>query len=222
MNADLLLDPVELDVLWAELGLGELPFPVEPRAYGATLAERDRLRGAGRERLRRRGLVERSGVHKDVARLLRALGRSTSTVSVLGVAPGCATGTAVVATDGSVGVLACPVPDGLWLRPIRPTALADAAIGRLADVPPGPGRAMNLPIPGSHGPALRTVTPDPPIGGGQLRVTLTGRQRPGAVVSWFDTHRGRYLAVQSSPGWLTVTPADRTALHRRVTHLLAC
>lgn len=221
MTTDLLLDPAELDVLWAELGLGEPPFPVAPRAYGATLADRDRLRTAGRERLQRRGLIAWSAVHDGAAGLLRALGRSTSAVSVLAAVPGFGTGTSVAATDGSVGVLACPTADGLWLRPIRPTAIAAEAVGRLVDHPAGPGRAANLPIPGSRGPALHAVTPDPPIGGGQLRVTVARRRTPAPVVSWFDTRRGRYLAVQSSPGWLTVMPADLRTLRRRVAQLLA-
>ncbi len=221
MTADLVLDPAELDVLWTRLGLGELPFPLAPQTYGATLTDRDRLRAAGLQRLRRRGLADWSGVHDGPARLLLALGRATSTVSVLAAPPGSATATAVAATDGSSAVLAWPSPDGLWLRSIRPTALAGEAVGWISDLPAGPGCPANLPIDEIRGSALHAVTPDPPIGGGQLRVTTVGRQQTGAVVSWFDTHRGRYLAVQSSPGWLTVAPADRATLRRRVADLLA-
>src|SRR5204863_2218802 len=45
-----------LDILWYDLELGALPFPLEVRSHGDTVEERARLRGVVYEQLDRRGL----------------------------------------------------------------------------------------------------------------------------------------------------------------------
>lgn len=226
MNATEVLHPIELDVLWSELQLGDLPFPLVIPPYGATIVERDRLREVARNRLRHRGQLDGTGVHWALAPLLRTLDRPASAVDILAVSPGAAPCTGVAATDGDAAVLAFATSSGmLALRRIRSAALADEVLGCLAPAPAGPGVAAEIEVDDRRTrgePALRAVTPDPPLGGGQLRVHHGGPDRRVTVVSWFDTCGGRYLAAPSGPGRLAVVPADQAGLRGRIAHLLAC
>lgn len=57
------------------------------------------------------------------------------------------------------------------------------------------------------------------VAGGQFGVTR-GRQRAGVLITWFDTHQGRYLVVNSD-GWLSLSPADNDRIATRIDTVLA-
>lgn len=58
--------------------------------------------------------------------------------------------------------------------------------------------------------------------GGQLGVTIGGRrtERLPTLVTWFDTHQGRYLMVRED-SWLSIAPADNERIEQRVATVLA-
>ncbi|GGM51261.1 ESX secretion-associated protein EspG [Longimycelium tulufanense] len=63
------------------------------------------------------------------------------------------------------------------------------------------------------------------VAGGQFGVSRSepyrsDRYRCGSVVSWFDTDRGRYLAVPDGT-WLSIAPTDSARLAARIDTLLA-
>ncbi|APU16379.1 MULTISPECIES: ESX secretion-associated protein EspG [Actinoalloteichus] len=62
-------------------------------------------------------------------------------------------------------------------------------------------------------------------GGGQFGVTVGGAtqrqaRRSSTLVTWFDTHQGRYLMVREDE-WLSLTPADGERIEGRVMEVLS-
>jgi hypothetical protein len=63
------------------------------------------------------------------------------------------------------------------------------------------------------------------VAGGQFGVNSADRRRgtmrrDTTLVSWFDTHEGRYLMVHED-GWLSLSPADDLRITARIDELLA-
>jgi hypothetical protein len=63
------------------------------------------------------------------------------------------------------------------------------------------------------------------VAGGQFGVNGADRRRgtthrAATLVTWFDTHRGRYLMVRED-GWLSLSPADDQRITARIDELLA-
>src|SRR2546430_589291 len=56
------------------------------------------------------------------------------------------------------------------------------------------------------------------VAGGQFGISHHGRREP-TLVTWFDTHQGRYLMV-SEDSWLSFAPADNDRIERRVATVL--
>ncbi|AOS64447.1 ESX secretion-associated protein EspG [Actinoalloteichus hymeniacidonis] len=62
-------------------------------------------------------------------------------------------------------------------------------------------------------------------GGGQFGVTVGGAtqrqsRRLSTLVTWFDTHQGRYLMVRDND-WLSLTPADGERIESRIAEVLS-
>ncbi|SDD79228.1 ESX secretion-associated protein EspG [Actinokineospora iranica] len=130
----------------------------------------------------------------------------------------------------------------LTLTDIAPQRLVDATLGELPGSTPGQWRPRPVPAdtlstpdspepdpdpwdPAPDAPAdLRALLRGTHPAGGQIGITLrdsSGRKRRALAARWFDRRDdGRYLAI-TSPGpdgrlWVTVTPADATALRSHV------
>ena len=95
-------------------------------------------------------------------------------------------------------------------RAAEPTATAvefyNTVLGHYF-VTAGPGEAAAIDA-GRAGPGWTRT-------GGQFGVSR-GSERASTLVTWFDTHQGRYLMV-SQGAWLSISPAD----NRRIEHRLA-
>lgn len=61
------------------------------------------------------------------------------------------------------------------------------------------------------------------VAGGQFGVTVGGgyrRARAGTLITWFDTHQGRYLMVHED-GWLSLAPTDNDRIATRIASVLS-
>jgi hypothetical protein len=75
---------------------------------------------------------------------------------------------------------------------------------------------------------MKSLADQPKLRAGQLaanaRNPMGGRSR-APVLSWFDTHDGRYLTYSSKgrdgTDWMTIAPADAATLRHRLTELLS-
>lgn len=131
---------------------------------------------------------------------------------------------------------------------IRPTALAMSAVGVLPPGEPGQQRAISVPA-DALAKALEEDEDDPFGGdveedvalvkaglspqdaatvlelantrraGGQFGVSR-GTRRATTIVTWFDTHQGRYLMV-SAGSWLSIAPADNKRIEHRLADVVA-
>src|SRR5262245_22490379 len=62
-----------VDVLWEDLKLGGIPFPLEVRSHGDTAEERDRIKAAVYSQLERRELAANGEATSELAGVLRLL-----------------------------------------------------------------------------------------------------------------------------------------------------
>lgn len=200
-----------------------------------------------------RGLARGARLDADLEALLFVLSRHEIAIDVVGHIGYPVR--ALAAASGGAGVLAVLAGGELWLREVRPTALARSAVDVLPAQVAGPGQAMSLP----HRALVDAAAPDDDEGdfyggdvdertvlgragmsrgdvgallelaanrsaGGQLGVSVTGRgrrsERVPTLVTWFDTHQGRYLMVREG-AWLSIAPADNERIEQRVAAVLA-
>ncbi|MFE0023952.1 ESX secretion-associated protein EspG [Amycolatopsis sp. NPDC059021] len=243
----IVLSHLEYDLLWADLGLGPQPYPLEVRSHGYTMDERDVLGGQVFDGLAEAGLIDEDDrVDPRVDELLESLARPVVSVDALVVGE---ISLRVLAAAGKRrGVLATLDDVELALRPMWPDELVDVVAGVIGDCNPGPGEPVRLPretfseamrafadkgypafertlaragITGRATRALSTMVDSPRHVSGQLAANGAAGRSP--VVSWFDTDAGRYGAtVQDVAGtrWVTVTPANGHWLVNRVEELL--
>jgi hypothetical protein len=223
------LSTTEFDLVWHDLGLGRVPYPLAVPRVGATLGQRAHLTERVRHLLRYDG--------SGLAGLLEILARGGLSVDAVGHAGG--PFRALAAGSGETGVLAVVGPDTVRLAEIRSGQLAESIVDLLPPAPPGPGPVLTVPVGWLAAPASE---PDPVdvwtsdarrpgeaelaalvaarVAGGQFGVTVvtrTGtRRRADTLVSWFDARGGRYLLIRAG-GWLSLAPAD----NRRIAHRLA-
>ncbi|MEU7531771.1 ESX secretion-associated protein EspG [Saccharothrix sp. NPDC042600] len=249
IEPEFLLTPVQLDVLWHDLDLGRLPYPLDVPSGGATESERAELKA--------KVLAEYGEPSPKLTDLLRLLAEHT--LSVDAVAHLDRPVRAVAASDGTRAVLAVIDSGKVGLLEIRPTALARSIVEVLPDGTAGPGTALSL--------RLETLTAavalqqedgddedDDPWGGeelddraalqkaglsredaalvgelavnrvagGQFGVSVGGGYRPtraGTLITWFDTNQGRYLMVHED-GWLSLAPTDNDRIATRIDKVL--
>ncbi|MEU5694128.1 ESX secretion-associated protein EspG [Actinosynnema sp. NPDC020468] len=244
-----LLTPRQLDVLWHDLGLGRLPYPLDVPSLGGTTEDRARLRAEV--------LAELGGADDRLVDLLRLL--ADHRVSVDAVAQIDRTVRAVAASDGQRAVLAVIDSGKIGLLEIRPTSLARAIVEVLPDGAAGPGAALSLTLEQldaavalqgeqqgdededpwgdnelSEREALQKVglsredasvvseLATSRIAGGQFGVSYGGGHRPAradTLITWFDTNQGRYLMVHEG-GWLSLAPTDNDRIAVRIDKVL--
>ncbi|MEV4643862.1 ESX secretion-associated protein EspG [Saccharopolyspora sp. NPDC049357] len=245
-NPDFVLSAAEFDLVWAELGLGKIPYPLEVPSLGATTRERAELTAEAFRSLARRGLANERDLDPRLADLLRLMVDHDTSVDVIGHRDQPIRALAAVARRS--GVLAQLVGDELRLTEIRPTALALSAVGVLPPGEAGLQRAISVPAE-ALSKALEEDDDDPFGGdveedvalvkaglspqdaatvlelannrraGGQFGVSR-GTRRSTTLVTWFDTHQGRYLMV-SQGSWLSITPADNKKIEHRLADVVA-
>ncbi|MEO6087734.1 MAG: ESX secretion-associated protein EspG [Umezawaea sp.] len=139
ITPEFVLSPAELDVLWHDLELGRLPYPLDVPSLGSTMEERARLRLTVFE-----GLVQRGLAHDhrllDLLRLLSDHQIAVDAVANMDRRPV----RAVAASNGDQAVLVVIDEDQIGLVEVRPTSLAKSIVGVLSNGSAGPGSALSL------------------------------------------------------------------------------
>jgi hypothetical protein len=243
---DFVLSAAEFDLVCGAQGLGRVPFPLEVPSLGTTMEQRSELTAEAFRSLAGRGLAVRDQLDSRLAELLRLLVDHDTSVDVIGHLEQPIY--ALAAVTRRDGVLAQLFADQVWLTGIRPTALATAAVGVLPPNAPGPLRAMSLssdaisnaldeddddPFGGdlddemaltkaglsAQDAAKLTELAETRRAGGQFGVSR-GSSRAATLVTWFDTHQGRYLMV-SKDSWLSIAPADNRLIEHRLAEVLS-
>ncbi|CAM3050122.1 ESX secretion-associated protein EspG [Saccharomonospora xinjiangensis] len=250
MSAQEFFTPVTFDVLWEEVGAGELPYPLTVPSHGEDEAERAALRRRVEAELSARNIPG-----SPVEEWLRMLALPSLSIDALHIPEFRKRPVAALAaSDGTKAVLAVQDADGVWLRPLYLDGLASAIIGLLPPGPRGTEASITLPLdeamrvrpsqtaaasgaPGrrggladrSHDPVetYATLIGQPRLRGGQLAANSRdelGAKRRSSVLAWFDTASGRYLSVsRTGPDgreWVTVAPADAKTLRSRLGELV--
>jgi ESX secretion-associated protein EspG len=234
-----------LDVLWEDLKLGGIPFPLEVGSYGDTTEERGRIKAAVYEQLEQRGLAEGGTATAELSGTLRLL--AAPKISIDLVALNELTDKqpirAVVAARVQRAVLAVQGELAVTVTRVRETAIVGSIVDLLPPNRSGPGQSITLPgsaVGGRHRrPAgvLETATaaPEhvdailerPTIRAGSIGIMLRDDQGkvqrlPG--IGFFDTDQGRYATTvkRGSDGedWTTLAPADNARIARRLAETL--
>ncbi|MFD4637852.1 ESX secretion-associated protein EspG [Lentzea sp. NPDC058436] len=138
ITPEFLLSPLEFDVLWHDLRLGRVPYPLDVPSEGATEQERRVLVTRTLDELRTRGLVDNDRL-EDFLRLL-----DDHKVSVDAVAGLDRTVRALAVSNGERAALAIIDGDRVGLLEIRETGIAREIVKVLPDAVPGPGTAVNV------------------------------------------------------------------------------
>ncbi|MDQ0376129.1 ESX secretion-associated protein EspG [Amycolatopsis thermophila] len=191
-----MLSTHEFDLLWGDLGLPAMPYPLQVPSTGRTFAERALLTVEVYRELADRCPATGRRLDSRLEALLAGPEVSVDAVGHIGYPV-----RALAAADGRTGVLAVLAGGEVWLTGIPPSALVQRI---MAVFPPGAAGVG----PGSPGNRC---------GGGQIGVLNGGR--PSTVVAWFDTPQGRYLLARRAGG-VTLTPAEDSDLVRRVEDLV--
>lgn len=199
------LSLTEYEAVWRHLGLGAQPYPLviptgPPSREDQLRVQQEVLRG-----LTGRGLLRAGVLDAELEELLQLIG--THSVSVHAFAGAVR---AIAAGDGYSGVLAVLTDQGISLRPIRASELADAITEVL---PPG--------LVGTTGIAADRYE--------QLVVLVACSIRSGSFgatsacptdeLVWFDLPAGRYLATRDGDRPL-VTPASDELIVEHVRGML--
>jgi hypothetical protein len=239
----------EFDILCGDLGLGQVPYPLQVPSVGQTMSDRARIREDVHRALAGRGLVDSGRVRAGLTDALTLLLQHDMSIDSVGYAGGSLRALAV--TDHDTAVLAWMTGDQVKLAEIRPTALAQSIVALLPAGEPGQSRAMSVQasaltaaveydsdddddpfagdddertaltkagVSGEDANALLDLARNR-VAGGQLGVSARGT-RITPLITWFDTHQGRYLMV-SEDSWLSFAPADNERIEQRLADVLA-
>jgi hypothetical protein len=147
------MTPVEFDVCWEALGLGESPIAFELPSPGRTGAERAAVRSEAFGALRRRGLADAgrspypssSTPAPAVAGVLRLLATADHTVDVRHLDAG-RTVVGLGAVRGPDGVVVLHRGPRLELARMDGARVVPALVGIVAPEPAGVGRPVTLPV----------------------------------------------------------------------------
>jgi hypothetical protein len=239
----------EFDILCGDLGLGQVPYPLQVPSVGRTMSERDRIRQDVHRALARRDLATGDRVDEGLVDVLTLLLEHDVSIDSVGYAGRPLRALAV--TDHDMGVIAWMEDERIKLAEIRPTALVASLVALLPPGEPGTSKAMAV-----QASALAAAIEydgddddDPFAGdddertaltragvsaedagnlldlarnrraGGQFGVSVRGR-RITPLITWFDTHEGRYLMV-TDDSWLSFAPTDNERIERRLADVLA-
>jgi hypothetical protein len=136
-----------VDILWQDLKLGGVPFPLEIPSHGDTIEERARIRAAVYTQLERRGLARAGRTGSALAGVLRLLaapkiGIDLVALNQLGDARPIR---AVVSARGKNAVLAVQRDLAVSLTLLRETAIVSSIVNLLPHIRSGPGQSITLP-----------------------------------------------------------------------------
>ncbi|MGH3862581.1 ESX secretion-associated protein EspG [Actinokineospora sp.] len=243
------LSPVAFDVLWTDLKLGMVPFPLEIQSV--TLDERARIRAAVHADLRGRGVFHNGRPSPALEEALRLLSRPAVSISLMTLhddTPDRPSG-ALVAAAGRQAVLAVQRERSISLAEVRDTAMVGSIVDLLPPNRPGPGRSVTVPAPaavgghdaqpqgytrtmtaqGQHQAEMRqlsAVMERPIQRAGMINLTVRDTQSGApSGLTWIDNDQGRYtLSGKIGPDgriWTTLTPADNPRLATRLADLLS-
>jgi hypothetical protein len=200
-----LLTPRQLDVLWEDLGLGRLPYPLDVPSVGSTAEERRRLR---------EDVLAELGGHPDalLTDLLRLLAHHDIAVDM--VAHIGRPVRAIAASDRHHAVLAVLANDKIGLAEVRPTALAKSIVDLLPENSSGPGNARTLLVQTLHRAVALYVNPgengDDPWGDDDLderaalvKAGLSGDDAKGVAELAANRVAGGQFGVSYSEGGVT-------------------
>jgi hypothetical protein len=213
MSPDFALSNYEFDVLWAELGLGRMPHPLQVPPTGSTPAESAVLAQEVRRELTDRGLMAAGHqTDADLAAMLRLLDEHRDAVDLVGDVGYPLR--ALAATDGHAGVLAVLAGGELWLTSTCRDQLAGAIVGLLPDLSPPDSPEMTV-FPtfaelGQGGAATHELTVNCQAAG-SFGFSTAGHQAMG----WFDANGSRYL-IEHEASRIRIGPVDRAGLERRI------
>jgi hypothetical protein len=247
IEPEFVLTPRQLDVLWHHFDLGRLPYPLDVPSLGATEEERQRLREEvlaeyGEPDPRLVALLQLLGDHEVAVDAVAHIDRAVRAVAVSDGERGAL----ALIDSGSVGVLEIRptalarsivdvLPDGsagpgsaLSLRLEALTAAAQDEPEDDEDDPWGGGELDEREALQKAGLSREDATvvselAGSRVAGGQFGVTVGAgyrRDRAAALITWFDTHQGRYLMV-SEDGWLSLAPTDNDRIATRIASVLA-
>ncbi|MFB9300093.1 ESX secretion-associated protein EspG [Kibdelosporangium philippinense] len=245
------LTPLEFDVLWEHLDLGDMPLILKVPSPGQTNTERAQLVDRAWRALDAKGLGRPVSLNPQLAGMLRLISRPQREVDGrlwLG-----RTVRLLAAADGEAGVLAVQETDRLIFRRADGYGLPRHALSVLPQEKAGPGYSVTLPTKDFESAAQQAKSPKEfeaalrrnglrerdadtlreMIGdvlhqgqyGAAARDKWGRRVRTSRVISFFDTPAGRYLQVRKASGggeaWTTISPADPKRLLQHLTELYA-
>jgi ESX secretion-associated protein EspG len=144
LRTGFVLSALEYDLVWTELDLGQMCYPLDVPSHGLTMEERARLRADNRRPMHDSGVLIDGEVDPELATMFRILANPTKTVDLVGFSRGPLRAVAALGYDGAV--LATLDDHGLAVRPIRDTALVSSIVGALPDMPAGEGQSMSVPL----------------------------------------------------------------------------
>ncbi|GAB3461203.1 ESX secretion-associated protein EspG [Actinophytocola sediminis] len=216
-----------LDILWEDLRLGQLPFPLEVRSHGDTVGIRNRIRTAVYADLSRRGLATGTRPDDGLVEKLRLLADPAVAVDLVALLDLTDTEPvrALAVVRGRHGLVAVQQRLTVSLRGLRAERALGALLEQLPSAPAGTEKSVTRPAAFLRaerarglvhaGGVLRTVRPPaddpdddpddrerPVVRAGQLgltRVDESGRRHREPGIGWFDTADGRY-ATTMTPG----------------------
>ncbi|MCK2240516.1 MULTISPECIES: ESX secretion-associated protein EspG [unclassified Crossiella] len=235
MSGRWLLSAAEFDLVWARLGFGEHPYPLDVPNFGDTVEERA---------LAARRLPPPA---EELARALAILARPRVWIDSLSLSPGeQVPDRAIVAASGQSAVLVVQSGSGQFrVEPVRASSLVSVVLDLLPQGSPARD-SVTLPVAAMASAAdgylrdaghwqnqdsrarhkITEILRQPKQAAGQL--TANGLDRLGrpvrtATLSWFDAPR-RHLLVRG-PGtdgadWITVAGADHERLRGRLNEML--
>jgi hypothetical protein len=136
-----------VDILWEDLRLGGIPFPLEVRSHGDTAEERERIKAAVYGQLERRDLAVNGRPTPDLAGRLHLLAAPKISIDLVALREWNDKQPirAVVAARGKRAILAVQQDLAITLTKVRESALIASILDLLPPNRSGPGHAVTLP-----------------------------------------------------------------------------
>ncbi|WP_156365141.1 ESX secretion-associated protein EspG [Sciscionella sediminilitoris] len=142
-GVEYVLSFLEYDYVCEELGIGEMPYPVELVRHGKTMAERAELFEQARESLVGKGFADPDGIDGTLARLLSEVSSARHLVDVLAFDGGVVR--AVAAHDGDHCLLVMIDAGEVIVRSID-LPLGTVLLSLFPETPAGPGQSFPVPL----------------------------------------------------------------------------
>ncbi len=231
--------PDEFLLLWAQIGIARVPFPLQLRASAQTMDEQSANNRAIRERFEHGGVLHRGRVDADLENALRTLAQPLLCCTAFGFyGPSPEQLVRIRAAHaGGAGVLALQlagrshdVGGDVVLRTVAGSGLAEAVVSALPAAVPGTVAAASMAARASAGgyrplsvvhnadqraaDRFRRLVEGPFSGAGQFAVTALatdGEPHKLNTLRWFDRpDDGRYLTTHGATS--TICPADAATL----------